>query len=123
MLCVSVLGSSCDYFDVRLVQVAPLKVSSQLAGSKLYDRWAAAAAAGEDAVDVSDGAPPAQPFLSPALEITSDNAFTLASDASEQQSALTAAAVGGIPIPGCSTVTSKFGTFLLPAEHAQALGC
>lgn len=83
----------------------------------------AASAAGGDAVDASDGTPPALPFLSSVLEVTSDNAYLLASDLQEQQSALTAAAVGGDLIPGCSRVTSKIGTFLLPAEHAQALGC
>ena len=99
-------------------------MSAELAGSKIYDRWVAAVSAAGDQADLADGTTPPLTLMAAVLASTSDNSFALAPP-DEAAAAVTAAAgrdALGLPQPGCVVQASKFGTFLLPAGHAAALG-
>ncbi len=100
------------------LQVAALKVSAELAGPKLYERWAAAlhgsdAATAEDA----DAASAAVPYFADVLAASNENTFALADSGGGAQSldALRAVPAGGL------LQQSKYGSFAVTAAQTADL--
>lgn len=104
------------------MQVAALKVSSELAGLKLYERWTAALH-GSDAhqTDDADAASSVPPYFADVLVASNENTFALA-DGFDGRGFGTGLppALRGVPDGGLLQA-SKYGSFALTASQTTDL--
>lgn len=94
------------------IQVAALKVSSELAGPKLHERWAAALNGSDAALD--DAEPAATPYFADVLTTSNHSTLALADAPGAAQSldAMRAVPAGGM------LQDSKYGSFVVTAAQA-----
>ena len=98
------------------LQASALKVSPELSGSKLYERWNAVVHSPDAQTDGAGDAASATPYFADVLHASNDASYALADAKSASQEALT-------PLPlGCHVELSKFGTFLLTDAERTTLG-
>ena len=108
--------AACASARALHTQVAALRVSSELAGSKLHGRWAAALN-GSDAAALEDSEPAARPYFTDVLAASNESTLALADAPGSGQSA---DAMRAIPAGGMLQ-SSKYGTFAVTAAQAADL--
>jgi hypothetical protein len=96
-------------------QVAALRVSSELAGSKLHGRWAAALNGSDAALEDSESA--ARPYFADVLAASNESTLALADAPGTGQSVH---AMRAIPAGGMLQ-SSKYGSFAVTAAQVADL--